>query len=170
MYLFTFILTIEREEQDYPWEKIIPSIRLQSWPQRLTRFSMKILWNSSWILNFKRCLLGLLFLAQALWAGSYVAGEGHFSSKEGDSLSFIKSQLLYNAFRDVISKELKSMKLDDRKFWRNYEEKFSQQFEPTAKALKKSFSNKKNRKSKKTTYKSSLRVKRLTAQRCLWKS
>lgn len=59
-----------------------------------------------------------------------VDGEGRFYSRDDDSLTFIKKQLLISAFRDVFTKELKSMGLDADKFWRRYEDKFAEYIEP----------------------------------------
>lgn len=63
-------------------------------------------------------------------AGSngYITGEGQFYSQEDDSQDFVKRQLLFNAFKDVISKELASMGLDEKLFWDKFDTKFENYF------------------------------------------
>ena len=53
-------------------------------------------------------------------ADSFLRGKGRFLSVEGDALSFIKKQLLYKAFRNVIDKKLKLHGLDNKLFWQNF--------------------------------------------------
>ncbi len=125
---------------------------------------MKILLNLFWILKANKFFIGLFFTTGILWANPYVTGQGSFHSKKGDPLVFIKTQLLYSAFRDVISNELKAMKLDQKKFWSNYEQQFSQYFNPIADSLKKRFLDKKGRISKRKEYKIALRKKKLTSK------
>ena len=90
-------------------------------------------------------ILFFCFLLTPLWANSPVSGEGRFRSQEGDSSGLINGQLLYNAFRNVITKELVAMKLDSRKFWENYEEKFNRHFNPIEIALRKKSLDKKGK-------------------------
>ncbi|MCF8059401.1 MAG: hypothetical protein K9K67_08895 [Bacteriovoracaceae bacterium] len=85
------------------------------------------------------CILFLfpsLSMAQQL---NSVEGDGRFYSRDDDTLSFIKKQLLSSAFRDVFSKELKEMGLDSDKFWRRYEEKFQEYFTPIKESLEKKY-------------------------------
>ena len=125
---------------------------------------MKILLHLFWILQINRILIGLFFAVGILWAAPYIAGQGRFVSQKGDSLGFIKEQLLYNAFRNVISQELKAMKLNNKKFWENYERQFLQNFRPISDSLKKRFSDKKGRIGDKKQYKKALRKKKLTSK------
>lgn len=74
-------------------------------------------------------LICLLFNLSLMAQVSTVTGDGRFYSRDDDSLSFIKKQLLANAIRDVFTKEMKEMGLDSDKFWRNYEEKFQAYFD-----------------------------------------
>ena len=126
---------------------------------------MKILLNLFWITLTSKILIGLFLTVGTLWADPNVVGQGHFVSQQGDSLEFIKKQLLYTAFRDVISQELKTMKLDNKKFWKNYEQQFSQHFHSISNSLKKRFSDKKGSIiADKKQYKKELRKKKLTSK------
>ncbi len=53
-----------------------------------------------------------------------IEGEGRFISQEGDSLPFIKEQLLFNAFQDVITKYLKRQGLNSELFWEKHDQRF----------------------------------------------
>jgi hypothetical protein len=68
-----------------------------------------------------------------------VEGDGRFYSKDEDTLSFIKKQLLSEAFKDIYTKELKEMGLDPEKFWRGFEEKFSEYYLPIKETLEKKY-------------------------------
>lgn len=57
-------------------------------------------------------------------------GEGRFFSVDGDSLTFIKSQLLYSAICDIMTKELTAMGLDTNYFWEMYEKSFEEYYRP----------------------------------------
>ena len=81
------------------------------------------------ITNTLIVLLSLLISFGVNAQVSSVDGDGRFYSRDDDSLSFIKQQLLTNAFRDIFTKEMKVMGLDSDKFWRNYEEKFQEYFD-----------------------------------------
>ncbi len=78
-----------------------------------------------------KCILiiSLFFSLSVAAQVSSVEGDGRFYSRDDDSLAFIKKQLLNNAFRDIITKEMKEMGLDSDKFWQRYEEKFQEYFE-----------------------------------------
>lgn len=85
------------------------------------------------LLSFSMVML-VSFQAQA---AKYVKGNSHFSSVEGDSLVFIKAQLLSKARINIIDQELKKMGHDHLLFWQNYNEKFDQYFEPILDKLQK---------------------------------
>lgn len=70
---------------------------------------------------------------------SFVSGEGRFVSADGDSLTFVKKQLTYSAFRDVISKELSAMGHNSEVFWAKYNEKFDSYFTPIKEKLSKAY-------------------------------
>ena len=57
-------------------------------------------------------LIMALGIAESSTRSRYVFGEGRFYAYDDDSLSFVKNQLLSNAFRNVITKEMKSIGLD----------------------------------------------------------
>ncbi|MBL7664961.1 MAG: hypothetical protein JNM93_07485 [Bacteriovoracaceae bacterium] len=56
-----------------------------------------------------------------------VKGDGKFWAQDGDGLSFIKQQLLNEAFRDVISRELNNMSLNSEEFWTKFDQKFNEE-------------------------------------------
>lgn len=88
-----------------------------------------------------------------------VSGEGQFNVQAGDSLSFIKKQLLSSAFHQVIDKELKIMGLDATLFWRKFESKFEESFAPHHKKLQNKYKTK-----KKKGFQRALRIKRLVSK------
>lgn len=108
--------------------------------------------------------VALFLLPSIIFAEVPISGEGRFISQEGDSLGFINNQLLYNAFRDVITKEMKAIGLDSRLFWNNYDEKFAEHFSPTEASLRKNFVNKQGKMSReqRAKYRGQLRRKRLS--------
>lgn len=58
----------------------------------------------------------------------YLIGRGYFYSSREDSLKFINEQLLYNAFRNIISKELRRKGFKQALFWKIFDEKFEKSF------------------------------------------
>lgn len=66
-------------------------------------------------------------------------GEGRFISEEGDSLPFVKEQLLFNAFQDVITKYLKKQDLNADLFWEKHNQKFENFFKHVEKDLRDNF-------------------------------
>ncbi len=83
-------------------------------------------------------ILGGFLNAQAN-RSKYIDGEGRFVSQDGDGLSFIKKQLLASAFRDILSKEFKTLGLDAEFFWSRYDQKFNESFEPVQEKLKEKY-------------------------------
>lgn len=93
-----------------------------------------------------------------------VVGEGRFYATDDDSLSFIKSQLHYQATRDVLSKEIKAMGLDEQLFWRKYDERFNDYFKSIAEQIKQKYADEKGEvpREKKADFERALRARRLT--------
>ncbi|MBL6991225.1 MAG: hypothetical protein ISR65_15685 [Bacteriovoracaceae bacterium] len=75
-------------------------------------------------------------------ADSFLRGKGRFLSVEGDALSFIKKQLLYKAFRNVIDKKLKLHGLDNKLFWQNFDTSFEAYMAPIEINMKERFEEK----------------------------
>ena len=101
---------------------------------------------------------------QSLARDKFVSGEGRFVSADGDSLTFVKKQLIYSAFRDVITKELSAMGHKSEVFWSKYNEKFDSYFTPIKDKLAKSYGATEEKPlegSKKDRYDKSLRIKKL---------
>tara|TARA_R110000868_G_scaffold80095_3_gene227777 strand:- start:7102 stop:8481 length:1380 start_codon:yes stop_codon:yes gene_type:complete len=117
-------------------------------------------------MNFKTIVaLILFFVTTTLSAQSTISGEGRFYAGDDDSLGFVKNQLHYQAVRDVISKELKNMGLDDKVFWQRYESKFGEYFQNIEKQLKEKYVDASGEvpKDKKVDFEKALRAKRLEA-------
>lgn len=107
-------------------------------------------------------LLTLLFCVTSYGQLNAVEGDGRFYSRDDDTLSFIKKQLLSSAFRDVFNKEMKEMGLDSDKFWRRYEEKFQEYFTPIKESLEKKYGiGEEGKNPRKADYQKALRRKRL---------
>ncbi len=97
------------------------------------------------------------------WAHAQVVGEGRFYAANDDSLTFVKTQLHYQAVRDVITKEMKTLGLDEKVFWENYETRFGEYFAPHAQEIHDKFSvNGEIAANKKADYDKALRNKRLS--------
>lgn len=94
----------------------------------------------------------------------FIKGDGRFYAMEDDSLAFVKKQLLFNAFKDIISKELNNEGLNSNFFWEKFDEKFEEHFEPTKKALSEKYGieNEDVNPKEKEKYKKALRLKRFT--------
>jgi hypothetical protein len=98
------------------------------------------------------------------FANEFINGEGRFHAKYDDSLAFIKKQLLYSAFRDVFSKELQSMGLDQELFWRKVDSRFLAYFDPIDEKLRKKYGidTPRETSSGKDRYQNASRLKRFT--------
>lgn len=103
-------------------------------------------------------------LSFSAWGQNVVSGEGRFYAADEDSLGFVKTQLHYQAVRDVISKELKTMGLDEKLFWQKYEERFGDYFKSIADQVKEKYADDKGEvpRDKKADYDKALRARRLS--------
>ena len=102
-------------------------------------------------------LLLVFFLNNAL---AMVNGRGSFVSQKGDSAIFVKQQLKYQAFKDIITRELSSMKLDPQIFWQNHYNKFEDSFQSIRQKLKENFEQ---QKLSAKEYQDALRIQKLSA-------
>lgn len=111
-------------------------------------------------------LVALVLSINVSASNDLTSGEGRFISKDGDSLSFIKKQLLYASVRDIITKELSLMGHSSEVFWAKYNEKFDNYFSSVKDNLDKSYGltdeSVKLTGKKKERYDNSLRSKKLT--------
>lgn len=119
--------------------------------------------------KFIRCFILLNCLItlsmSAFSADKFVNGEGRFFAQDEDSLSFVKKQLLYSAFRDVLSQEMTAIGLDSATFWTAYDHKFDGYFEPIKKKLKVTYKiddNTEVSEAQQEAYRKKLRRKKLT--------
>lgn len=76
----------------------------------------------------KKFLFILILLISSLRAETYLDGEGRFYAQEGDSLNFVKGQLLYSATRQVLTQEMNKLSLNSKLFWEKFDEKFDKYF------------------------------------------
>jgi hypothetical protein len=83
--------------------------------------------------------LVLLVLSFNIFASENIKGEGKFYSSDEDSLSFIKEELTFLGFIDVISKRLEENGLNKELFWQKYEEKFAKRFEIIEESYRKKY-------------------------------
>lgn len=117
--------------------------------------------------NFKKVFLVLtisaITLTSKLYAAAYVEGRGHFYAKNSDQMRFVKDQLKFSAFKDVITKELKNMGLDQAQFWQQFDAKFEEYFEPIKQSLKEKYKidDPKVTAKQKMQYGETLRIRRL---------
>lgn len=112
----------------------------------------------------KLLLLLLSLVSFSTWGQGPVSGEGRFYAADDDSLGFVKNQLHYQAVRDVITKELKSMGLDEKLFWQKYEERFGDYFKSIADQVKEKYADESGEvpRDKKADFDKALRARRLS--------
>lgn len=96
------------------------------------------------------------------FAQSAIEGEGKFFSKDEDSLVFIKQQLLYQSFRQIITKEMETLSLDAKVFWQRYDEQFEEYFKPVEEKLKEKHKPEESAKNR-TEFEKALRTQKLNA-------
>jgi hypothetical protein len=109
----------------------------------------------------------LVFSFQA--TAKFIEGEGKFLSKDHDSVSFIKKQLLSNAFKKVIDSQIREMGLDSVTFWNNYNSKFDEHFSTIRQSITEKYEVeedgvKKVPQKNKEKFEKELRYKRLVAK------
>ncbi len=113
-------------------------------------------------------LLSLMFSLQlsANTVTSYIKGDGRFYALEEDNLSFVKQQLLFNAYQDVISKVLSEEGLNKELFWKSFDEKFETYFLPIQQELETKYGMDKEEVSDKDkeAFQKILRARRLKAK------
>lgn len=68
-----------------------------------------------------------------------ITGEGRFIAEDDDNLTFVKKILLFSAFEDIATKELLSLGLDQKLFWRQFNEQFEKSFVSVDQELKKKY-------------------------------
>ena len=108
----------------------------------------------------KKILFITLFFFLTANAFALVRGGGRFASQAGDSGTFIKKQLKYQAFKDIITQELSSMNLNPQNFWQQHYNQFEDSFQPVRQKLKEQFEQKKLSAKE---YQAALRTQRLAA-------
>ena len=106
--------------------------------------------------NFITSLLLLISFS----AFGMTSGQGSFAPHAGDSNTFIKTQLKYQTFKSVISRELTAMNLDPQAFWQHYNNQFEDSFEVERKKLQEKFEQKSLSAKE---YQNALRTSRLSA-------
>ena len=107
--------------------------------------------------------IGIIALFLLLFSNSafaMISGNGSFVSQKGDSAVFIKKQLKYQAFKDIITRELSSMKLDPQIFWQHHYDQFEDSFQSIRQKLKENFDQ---QKLSAREYQDALRIQRLSA-------
>ncbi|GAB4014561.1 MAG: hypothetical protein Fur0010_12790 [Bdellovibrio sp.] len=97
-----------------------------------------------------------------VFAQSLIEGEGRFFSKDEDSLVFIKQQLLYQSFRQIVTKEMEALGLDTKVFWQKYEEQFENYFRPVEEKLKEKLRPEESAKNR-VEFEKTLRTQKLNA-------
>ncbi len=80
----------------------------------------------------------LLLISNLAFAVDFIKGEGRFLSEEGDGHEFVKSQLIYDGFRNILSKEMDSLGLNKDLFWQKYDEKLETEYSKIELTLTKS--------------------------------
>ena len=108
----------------------------------------------------------LLFFITFSISAELISGRGRFYGRNGDSVAFIKEQLLYSSYQNVISKEFNKMGLNSNAFWSSYKDKFEDYFLKIKEEHDAQYNLEKNPKIIKTEkYKKIIRMKRLNSMR-----
>ena len=68
-------------------------------------------------------------LSCSVLASDYVSGQAVYKMQPKETLGFAKSYLHYQAYRNVLTKELNNLGLDATSFWKKYDESFEKSFE-----------------------------------------
>ena len=87
-------------------------------------------------MKFFLSLLLILSFSTAIAANKFIKGRGQFVSTEDDSHGFVTKQLTHEAFRDIISKELKNVGLNPELFWQKVDEELEQRYAEIDKSLR----------------------------------
>lgn len=105
----------------------------------------------------------MILLSVGANAQSVQEGEGRFFSKDEDNLVFIKQQLLYQSFKQILTKEMDTLGLDSKAFWQRYEDQFENYFKPIEDTLKEKVKPEESAKNR-ADFEKSLRTQKLNAQ------
>ena len=73
-------------------------------------------------------ILPLLLMMSFANAADFIRGEGRFVSEPSDGHEFVKSQLLYEGFSDILSKEMRNLGLNKDLFWQKYNEQLEKNY------------------------------------------
>ena len=84
-------------------------------------------------------LLSSIFALSLLASTKEIVGEGRFMAEDDDNLTFVKKILLSSAFEDIVTKELNSLGLNSKLFWRQFNEQFEKSFASVDQELKKKY-------------------------------
>ena len=85
-----------------------------------------------------KTLIVLCFFSLAM-ASEFVSVQSNYRAQDGDAISFVKKELLYRSYKEVITKELKRLKFDANQFWTLYNEEFEKSFAKKKEALKEKY-------------------------------
>lgn len=114
----------------------------------------------------KWILFILIFQSSLSFSENLIKGEGKFLSTTADSHEFVKRQLIFEGIKDMITKELSHLNLNQELFWQKYNEELSKKLddiEASYKILKK-FDEETNLERKKMLMEN-IRVKKLDYSR-----
>jgi hypothetical protein len=108
----------------------------------------------------------LLNISFSYSANKFIKGNGKFIATDDDSHEFITKQLTHEAFRSIISKELKALGLNSDLFWQKISDDLEPKYTQIDTQLRLKFKmDEKPTKSQQTTYKRILRAKKLKLRR-----
>ncbi|PIP93203.1 MAG: hypothetical protein COW00_11095 [Bdellovibrio sp. CG12_big_fil_rev_8_21_14_0_65_39_13] len=111
----------------------------------------------------KLFVLFVFLFSVGAYPQSVQEGEGRFFSKDEDNLVFIKQQLLYQSFKQILTKEMDTLGLDSKAFWQRYEDQFENYFKPIEESLKEKTKPEESAKNR-TDFEKALRTQKLNAQ------
>tara|TARA_Y100000768_G_scaffold386204_1_gene374030 strand:+ start:5301 stop:6632 length:1332 start_codon:yes stop_codon:yes gene_type:complete len=110
----------------------------------------------------KYVLILCLVLSNFVLAQDFTRGVGYFYAHSGDRHEFIKKQLVYEGFKNIISKELEKMGLNKEVFWKKYEAMLNEEFDKIESDLRSKLNiTAKSSAAQKNRFKQALREKKL---------
>ena len=87
----------------------------------------------------KRILFCLLLISFNAFSAKFLKGEGTFIAQDGDGYEFVKEQLIHEAIKSILTKELEALGLNSNLFWEKYNERLNSDNEKLEESLKLKF-------------------------------
>lgn len=108
----------------------------------------------------------LMLFTNVMAADNFIAGKGRFIADPDDSYEFVTKQLTYEGFKDIISKKLNKLGLNEGLFWQKIEADLTEKYKLIDEKLRLKYKMDESPSSyQKRNYKKYLRLKKLTLRK-----